>query len=338
MSYRETPLVSVLTPVYNNGDYMAECIESVLRQTYSNFEYIIVNNCSTDRTQEIAERYARTDSRIRVHNNTEFLGVIANHNHAFGMISPDSKYTKVVSGDDYIFPECLERMVELAEAHPSVGMVGSYSIAGQAIHGIGLEYERKVVSGHEVCRATLLGGPYVFGAPTALMYRSDLIRATPAYYPSASPHADTSACYRDLEHTDFGFVHQVISYTRIHPGSQTSRSLKFGTIKRATMSYVVDYGPLYLTRPEQDARMEFLLDDYYDWLAPAVFEQRRNPKFWQEQRAGLKELGVEFSRSRLWAAAASKAFRRALNPGDALNRLFAINRRDPHKIEAGYYR
>jgi glycosyltransferase involved in cell wall biosynthesis len=54
MSPMEQPLVSVLTPVYNGEPYLGECIESVLNQTYQNFEYIIVNNCSKDRTLEIA--------------------------------------------------------------------------------------------------------------------------------------------------------------------------------------------------------------------------------------------------------------------------------------------
>jgi glycosyltransferase involved in cell wall biosynthesis len=68
-------------------------------------------NCSTDRSLEIALNYAKKDGRIRVESNRQFLGVIANHNTAFRLISPDSKYCKVVSADDWLFPECLARMV-----------------------------------------------------------------------------------------------------------------------------------------------------------------------------------------------------------------------------------
>lgn len=60
----------MLTPVYNGDKHLAECIRSVLAQTYSNFDYWIVNNCSTDRTLEIAEEFADHDSRIRIHNNS----------------------------------------------------------------------------------------------------------------------------------------------------------------------------------------------------------------------------------------------------------------------------
>ena len=55
------PLVSVVTPFYNTASYLAQCIESVLKQSYSEFEYILMDNCSTDGSSEIAETYARRD-------------------------------------------------------------------------------------------------------------------------------------------------------------------------------------------------------------------------------------------------------------------------------------
>jgi glycosyltransferase involved in cell wall biosynthesis len=73
VSSREEPLVSVVTPVYNGEEFLAECIESVLAQTYSNIEYTIVNNCSTDRSLDIALSYAAQDGLI-VHRNKGFVG------------------------------------------------------------------------------------------------------------------------------------------------------------------------------------------------------------------------------------------------------------------------
>jgi glycosyltransferase involved in cell wall biosynthesis len=85
------PLVSVLTPAYNRAEFLAECIESVQAQTYTNWEYIIVNNCSTDDTLEVVRRYAATDSRIRVYSNDVLLDLNSNHNLAFSLMSPASK-------------------------------------------------------------------------------------------------------------------------------------------------------------------------------------------------------------------------------------------------------
>src|SRR5512132_1578633 len=119
MTSAHTSLVSVVTPAYNEERYLRECIESVLAQTYTHWDYTIVNNCSTDRTLEIAQEYAARDPRIRIHNNETFVPVIANHNIAFRNISPQSKYCKVVGADDWLYPECLEKMVGLAERHPN---------------------------------------------------------------------------------------------------------------------------------------------------------------------------------------------------------------------------
>lgn len=70
----QVPLVSFVTPFYNTEQYLEECIESVLRQTYGNWEYVLLNNCSTDKSVQIAERYARQyPDRIRLEHNSEFL-------------------------------------------------------------------------------------------------------------------------------------------------------------------------------------------------------------------------------------------------------------------------
>src|SRR5437868_14091294 len=96
MTVQHEALVTVLTPVYNGEKLLAQCIRSVLAQDYTNFEYIIVNNCSTDKTVEVAESFAKQDSRIRIHNNTKFLSVVDNHNNAFSLIPAGANYCKIV--------------------------------------------------------------------------------------------------------------------------------------------------------------------------------------------------------------------------------------------------
>src|SRR6266849_11139731 len=167
------PLVSIVTPVYNGADHLAECVESILAQSYQDWECTIVNNCSTDASAEIARSYAAKDSRIRVHDNEKFLRVIANHNVALRQISPSSKYCKIVFADDWIFPECLERMVAIAEEHPTVGIVGAYRLDGLHVNCDGLPYPSPITPGRELCRATLLGGPGVFGSPTSVLIRAE---------------------------------------------------------------------------------------------------------------------------------------------------------------------
>jgi glycosyltransferase involved in cell wall biosynthesis len=147
MTGEAEPLVCILTPVYNGEKLLAACIRSVLEQTYSNFEYIIVNNRSTDRTLEIAESFAKQDSRIRIHNNTEFLNVVDNHNMAFSLIPDRAKYSKNVDADDWIFPNCLAELVKRAEQYPTVGMVTSYVLNGNRVGWDGLPYPSNFMKG-----------------------------------------------------------------------------------------------------------------------------------------------------------------------------------------------
>lgn len=329
MTQPNTPFVSVLTPVYNGESYLAECIESVLAQTHRNFEYIIVNNRSNDRTLEIAQRYADQDSRIKVYTNAEFVGVIDNHNRAFNFMSPDAKYCKVVSGDDYIFPECLTKMLALAEANPSVGIVGCFQVSGTVVKWVGFRYPIQVMSGREVCKR-FLSEPQVFvddqpmfgfGSPTSLLYRADLVRSTQAFYPNPSPHSDTSACFNSLLNSDFGFVYEILSYERTHEETQTSASLKINRYLSASLDDTLHYGPLYLGKVASAARVREQLRAYHRFLATHYFVGSGNEEFWNYHKRRLAELGFPLKTRELYTAAIATIFEEAINPGQAVRKL-----------------
>jgi glycosyltransferase involved in cell wall biosynthesis len=291
----------VVTPVYNGEPYLAECIESVLAQTYENWAYVIVDNCSTDRSLEIAESYARREPRICIHNNTQFLPALQNLNHAFRQISPDSKYCKAVHADDWLFPECLARMVELAEANPSVGIVSAYRLEEDRVDLDGLPYPSTSVPGREVCRSSLLDDLNVFGSPTSLLIRSDVIRSRDPFYDESILHTDTDACYDILRNHDFGFVHQVLTFTRRHNESRTAIAQRFNTRRLAKLSLFLRHAPVYLTEAEYQQRLKRLLANYYRYLAKSVFELREK-EFWEYHQAGLKKLGYPVSTLRLFKA------------------------------------
>ena len=316
----EQPLVTVLTPVYNGEAFICECIESVLNQSYQNYEYIILNNCSKDRTLELASNYAKKDRRIRVHNSPKFVGVIENHNNAFQLMSRESKYCKVVSGDDWLFPHCITTMVDAAEANPSVGIFGSYQLSGCGSNGrqwdikwTHLPYPGTVIDGREISRSHLLGGPYVFGTPTSILYRSDIVREHAAFYPNPSAHADLSACYRALQKCNFGFIHQVLSYERVHDDRQTAKSDMLNRYLSHNIGDLLAYGPIYLTKEEVERRLKELLDDYYESLAIGAVNFR--PKeYWTYHRDSLRQVGYPLSNLRLGQAISLKVLDLLLNP------------------------
>ena len=292
MNLEFQPFVSVVTPVYNMGSFLSACIESVLTQSYKDFEYIVVNNCSTDDSLEVALRYAERDPRVRVHTNDRFVGMRENHNIAFSLISPAAKYCKVVSADDFIFPDCLKCMVEFAESNPSVGIVGSYQITESRVRWQGFPYPQAVFSGREICRRVFLGGEktFGFGCPTSILYQADIVRKDVSFYPDSSPHEDTSACFKALQHTDYGFVYQVLSYMRPHANTQSSRSARMNLYASAYLHDLLQYGPHYLSKEEFDCLLRKTLASYYEYLAFNMIKSR-GKEFWEYHRNRLDELG-----------------------------------------------
>jgi hypothetical protein len=135
-----------------------------------------------------------------------------------------------VHADDFLMPRCLERMIEVAEKHPFVALVGAFLLAGNRVDLDGaVPFGTSVVSGREICRHSLLGGRYVFGSPTSLLLPASVVRGHEAFYKESHLHADTEACYEVLKTSDFGFVHEILTYTRRHADSITSAARRQGT-------------------------------------------------------------------------------------------------------------
>ncbi len=303
------PLVSVMTPVYNGERYLAECIESVLAQTYRNWEYVIVDNCSTDRSFEIARLYAEKSPRVRLHRNDCYLGMFQNWNHALEKISPESKYCKIVHADDWIFPECISKMVECAEANPSVGIVGAYRLEEDKVTCGGLPYTDAVFSGREICRMHLLDENHLFGfgSPTNTMIRSDLIRNRRPFYNESNFHSDTEACYDLLAESDFGFVHQILTFTRRSNEANTMFARRMNTFIISSIADLQKFGPMYLTRRELDRLLARKLKEYYRYLGVSVFH-RKGKGFWEYHRKALAELGYPMNWIRLFMTSAFEVF------------------------------
>ncbi|MGH7841484.1 MAG: glycosyltransferase family 2 protein [Candidatus Binataceae bacterium] len=320
MSQNQEPLVSVVTPVYNGAEYLRECIESVIAQTYQNWCYTIVNNCSTDGSLEIAQHYARLDQRIRVRTNETFLPIIENHSHAVSLVEPESAYCKPVMADDWIFPECIEKMVNCAVAHPSIGLVCSYTLAGKGIlfDGLGCTGAAPTfVDGRSICRMSLLEDVYVFGSPTTMLIRSDLIRKRHPFYNSRNLHADEESAYDVLQESDFGFVHQVLSFFRMHQQSQTSRVLEFDSIFVGRVYALVKYGRVYLTEEEFERRCGERFEQYYSMLAVAAL-RLRGADFWKYHREKLALIGAPLDRARLLRSVALRAAKSCAAPMSAV--------------------
>jgi glycosyltransferase involved in cell wall biosynthesis len=317
------PFVSIITPFYNNEQYIAESIESVLAQTYPNWEYILVNNRSTDASRSTAERYARRDSRIRLLDTPKHFGQVENFNAALKYMSPESQYCKVVFADDWLFPECVERMVALAEANPSVGIVSSYRLFGDEITGDGLPYAGEVISGRKACQHMLRDGFYLTGSPTSVLVRADIVRKEEAFYPEGWLHDDTEACFRILAEHDLGFIRQVLTFSRNDQASLTSEVARFGPGPIRKFMFAVKYGPQFFAGEEYAKYLQRETDFYGQFLAESVF-QFKGKEFWDFHRKGLGAVNLDFSSIRLPKYIFRETLDIIFNPKKTIGRLLRL--------------
>lgn len=114
------PEVSIIVPVYKAEQFLQRCVESILNQSYTNFELLLVDDGSPDKSPEICDYYARTDSRVRVFHQRN-QGVSAARNK--GIDEADGKFIMFCDSDDYVHPEWIRVMVNQAQKHPTAVIV-----------------------------------------------------------------------------------------------------------------------------------------------------------------------------------------------------------------------
>ncbi len=118
------PLVTILMSVYNGEEFLGEAIDSILQQTFTIFEFLIIDDGSTDASREIIARYK--DKRIRAVYNQKNLGLARSLNKGIGLA--EGKYIARMDADDISLPNRLEKQVTFMEEHPEVGVCGSWTI------------------------------------------------------------------------------------------------------------------------------------------------------------------------------------------------------------------
>ncbi|MDO6460048.1 glycosyltransferase family 2 protein [Granulosicoccaceae sp. 1_MG-2023] len=315
----EQPLVSVVTPVYNGEAYLAEALDSVLAQSYSHWELLILDNASDDGSYALAQRYAAQDSRIRVFRNEQQLAQMPNWNRSMSLISDESRFCKVVHADDWLFPDCLMQMVSAAMAAPQAGIIGAYRLEEESVSLDGLPFPSHCVDGREMLRKRFLGGPDLFGSPSSIMYRSDEVRARRPFYNEDNLHADTEVCYDILLQRDFAFVHQVLTFTRRHNETTSTFAKRMQTYIPADLMMLKKYGARVLSEDELSGLVERKLQHYYRFLGFRLWKSREaafrafSDEFWDYHKAALRRETGAFSRVRVARGLLLAAYRAVIN-------------------------
>jgi len=211
-------------------------------------------------------------------------------------------------------------MVGAAEEHPSAGIVSAYALEGDQVKWTGLPYPSPLVSGREICRKHLLQNIWVFGTPSTVLYRADLVRNHHPVYNEASLHADTEACFALLKESDFAFVHQVLAFSRVRPGSLTATSADVNTHFGGMLRTLLAHGRDYLSDNEFDACFHHHLSEYYAFLGKSLIFGRDNA-FWEYHKRELRAVGVSFSPVRVANGALAMLIDAVLNPKVAIEKL-----------------
>ncbi|NTW34221.1 MAG: glycosyltransferase, partial [Bacteroidetes bacterium] len=200
------PEVSVLIAVYNGEKFLTEAIESILQQTFTDFELIIINDGSTDKTKDIILSY--NDDRIKYFENETNIKLIPTLNKGIDLAC--GKYIARIDADDIAMPNRLEVQYNYMEKHPEIGLCASW------LKTIG-DGEQKIVefkSQHDEIRLELFFHSYMHH-PTVMM-RTSLFKENNIKYPNAL-HAEDYALWVLLsEYTKFHVIPEVLLKYRVH--------------------------------------------------------------------------------------------------------------------------
>lgn len=216
------PLVSICIPTYNGAAFLAAAIDSVLQQTYADFELWVVDDNSTDDTHAVVDRY--TDSRLRYTRNAKNLGPQANWNRCLELIQ--GKYFKLLPHDDLLASDCLQNQVAILEADQSQELAlvfGSREIIGPdgaVIMKRGLPGSKTGrISARGLAKRCVRAGTNLIGEPGNGLIRSEVIKRVGGYDASYPYLVDLDYWFRVLLHGDAYYISVRTSSFRISSGS-----------------------------------------------------------------------------------------------------------------------
>ena len=242
------PRVSVCISAYNRSYYLRRAIESVLAQTYTDFELIVSDDCSPDATPDVVAEYR--DPRLRYHRSEQNVGMVANYNRC--LLLARGEFIGILDDDDEYLPPMLETTVQALSAHPDAGFV--YAVAEEidsAGRPVGLRRSLETDVRLEPCEAFvhLLGTGRV-PQPTTLI-RSSAISRVGRYDPAIGAWCDADMWQRLARHYAVLYVNRVLSRYRVSDDSITGT----GEISGQAATYLRQVLVRALAHPPEGCRL-----------------------------------------------------------------------------------
>lgn len=279
MSKSGLPKVSVCIPTFNGAKYLCQAVESVLAQSYQDYEIVIVDNCSTDHTDVVVEALLKENQiRIRYYKNDCNIGLVGNFNACLSYAH--GKYMKYLCVDDLLMPHCLEEMIQALDEDPSVALVAG---GRQIINEVGesLAVHRysatsATYSGFEVINRCLFGSNYI-GEPSAVMFRRKA--ALRGFRTELAHLMDLEMWFYLLEQGNMVNLPEPLCAIRHHAGQMTVQSIKTGALVEDNVLLIEEYGrKQYINNSWINTAMRRIHMAYRVWLCRTtldVFRRRQ---------------------------------------------------------------
>ncbi len=217
------PLVSICIPVFNKEEYVEETIQSVLSQTYENWELIFCDNSSTDGTVNIINKFL-TDKRIKLYENDKNYGLVYNYKKVFGLGS--GKYQKMLFADDIIYPTCLEEQVAVLEDPENSNVIlsavgrGIINQNSKLIMKMKSSYKPGITKGEKAVLKCFKWGTNRIGETHAVLFRSMKLEEICDW--DKLQDCDIGIWCELLKFGDLHFLPKYLSAFRISKGALTS--------------------------------------------------------------------------------------------------------------------
>ena len=295
------PRLSIITPCYNAGCYIDALIKSVLRQEYTDWEFVIVDDGSTDGSRSLAESYAAKDSRIRVFSQPNG-GVAKARNFGFKNLKNASDYIYFLDADDVIDPKLFQVVIHYLDTHPEVGMVhtGHYLIGNegellptQCEHVMGLP-RLGIMNGRvfEVPKShrnttieAILGNAGII--PSISIFRRDIYEQTPGFDESfGQPYEDSDVFLHMAIRSEIHYLPEKLVGYRRHSSQNTAENPdeeRFNYLEGQRARLITKWMGLKGFSPEQQSRLDEALFNYQTMIvARQGFSHAAN--FWKDRR------------------------------------------------------
>ena len=275
----KNPKVSIVLPCYNGAKMIGEAIESVIAQTYKDWELIIVNDCSTDNTLEVAQSYAEKDQRIRVFSNEKNSKLPATLNHGFR--EAKGELWTWTSDDNLLLPTMLEELSGYLDENPDVGFVTS-DLVNVDINGNIISYDIHPDNIQDKMPLNNCGG-------ASFMYRSSVAKKIGEYREDLFLAEDYEYWIRLCFNTKLAHYPKVLYHYRVHANSLTA------TRKQQIAEKLIQVRLMYLDQIEDRYKCQpSILAMFYGRIVDELKGKQRWNYYWQFAKKMPIQFGLRY--------------------------------------------